>query len=224
MPLMPWQLLFATTIRKNSNTNMYAYFKGTIVRKTTTLLVIECGGVGYEVNIPLSTYDKLPQVGDLTELQIHYSFNESDGTRLFGFFTEEEKYLFRKVISISKIGPKLGLAILSGLSVEDFVTSVHAGDVSRLSTISGIGKKSAERLIIELKDKLDDLGITHLAAPASGDRSSMMIDAEAALVSLGYRPHEVRKAISEILKEEEIKTSEALIKATMKSLYKKRNI
>lgn len=203
---------------------MYAYFKGTIVRKTTTILVIECGGVGYEVNIPLSTYDKLPQVGEIVELQIHYSFNESDGTRLFGFYTEEEKYLFRKVIAISKIGPKLGLAILSGLSVEDFVQSVHAGDVSRLSTISGIGKKSAERLIIELKDKLDDLGITHSSVVVSGDRNSMMIDAEAALVSLGYRPFEVRKAISEILKEEDLKTSEALIKATMKSLYKKRNI
>ncbi len=203
---------------------MFAYFKGKITTKSPISAVVECGGVGYEVNIPLSTFEKLPPIGEIVELQIHYSFNESDGTRLFGFFTETEKSLFRKVISISKIGPKLGLAILSGLSVKDFVQSVITGDVARLSTISGIGKKSAERLIIELKDKVNDLGTDVSEVETGYDRTGFAIEAESALLTLGYKPIEVRKAISVILRENEISSAEELIKATMKSLYKKRNI
>ena len=133
---------------------MFSYLKGILSKKEPVTIVIDCNGVGYEVNIPLSTFDKLPDVGNEVKILVHYSFNEVDGARLFGFLTPDEKELFRHLISISKIGPKLGLSILSGLSVEDLIRAVQRGDIGLISTIPGIGKKSAERLIIELKDRV----------------------------------------------------------------------
>ena len=123
---------------------MISYLKGLLSRKEPVIAIIDCQGVGYEVNIPLSTFDKLPEIGNEVKLLVHYSFNEVDGTRLFGFITSEEKELFRHLIAISKIGPKLALSILSGLSVEDLIHAIQMGDVSLLATIPGIGKKSAE--------------------------------------------------------------------------------
>ncbi|MCK4655267.1 MAG: Holliday junction branch migration protein RuvA, partial [Candidatus Cloacimonetes bacterium] len=106
---------------------MFSYLKGILSKKDPVTIVIDCNGVGYEVNIPLSTFDKLPDVGNEVKILIHYSFNEVDGARLFGFLTSDEKELFRHLISISKIGPKLGLSILSGLSVEDLIRAVQRG-------------------------------------------------------------------------------------------------
>ncbi len=203
---------------------MFSYLKGILSKKDPITIVIDCNGVGYEVNIPLSTFDKLPDVGNEIKILIHYSFNEVDGARLFGFLTPDEKELFRHLISISKIGPKLGLSILSGLSVEDLIRAVQRGDTGLISTIPGIGKKSAERLIIELKDRVISIRPEQILKDFGKVEPDIIREAETALMNLGYRQFEIRKTFSDLLKEKEFKSLEEIIKATIKALYKKRNI
>ena len=203
---------------------MYSYISGNLVLKKSELAVVDCNGIGYEIHIPVSTFEKLPALNSQIKLHIHYSFNESDGTKLFGFYTELERTLFRLLISISKIGPKIALAVLSGLPAKDFIRGVMQEDVVLLSTIPGIGKKSAERLIIELKDKMsplvgcDDLSEDDMQSSASTKET------ESALLALGYKQIEIRNAINTLLKTETFNSSEDLIKAVIKSLYNKRNI
>jgi len=203
---------------------MYSYLKGVLSDKFPTNIVVDCNGVGYDLFVPLSTYDKLPQTGSEVKILVHYSFNESDGVRLFGFYTEEEKQLFRQLINISKVGPKLALSVLSGLSVDDLVRAVQIGDVKLISTIHGIGKKSAERLVIELKDKVGDISTASSEGDFSDSDSDMINDAETALLTLGYKRFEIRKIISKLVKEQEYFKSEDITKAAIKALYKKRNI
>ncbi len=203
---------------------MYAYINGILTQKTPVSIVIECGGVGYEIFIPLSTFDNLPEIGKQVKLQIHYSFNEIDGVRLFGFFSVEEKELFRYLISISKIGPKIALSILSGLSVEDLIHAIQTGNVDLISTIPGIGKKTAERLNIELKDKVSNIKIAGKTYISKLGISDIVHEAETALITLGYRQFEIRKEISKQMKSNDLTTSEEIIKAIIKSLYKKRNV
>ena len=203
---------------------MYSYLKGVLSEKYPTLIVVDCNGVGYELFIPLSTYDKLPETGKEVKILVHYSFNESDGVRLFGFYSDEEKLLFRQLINISKVGPKLALSVLSGLSVADLIHAVQIGDVNLITTIHGIGKKSAERLIIELKDKVGDITTISLAGDYPGTDTELIQDAEIALLTLGYKRYDARKIISKLMKENDFSTSEEITKAAIKALYKKRNI
>jgi Holliday junction DNA helicase RuvA len=203
---------------------MYEYINGILTQKTPVSIVIECGGVGYEIFIPLSTFDNLPEIGKQVKVQIHYSFNEIDGVRLFGFFSVEEKELFRYLISISKIGPKIALSILSGLSVEDLIHAIQTGNVDLISTIPGIGKKTAERLNIELKDKVSNIKIAGETYISKLGISEIVQEAETALITLGYRQFEIRKEISRQIKNNDFTTSEEIIKAIIKSLYKKRNV
>ena len=202
---------------------MISYLKGVLSGKEPVIAIIDCQGVGYEVNIPLSTFDKLPKIGNEVKLLVHYSFNEVDGVRLFGFITSEEKELFKRLIAISKIGPKLALSILSGLSVEDLIHAILMGDVSLLVTIPGIGKKSAERLIIELKDRVGSIHADQLLKEGGIGRSDMIKEAESALLTLGYKQFEIRKVFSALLKEQEFTSSEEIVKAGIKALYKKRS-
>jgi len=203
---------------------MYSYLKGVLSEKYPTIIVVDCNGVGYELFIPLSTYDKLPETGKEVKILVHYSFNESDGVRLFGFYSDEEKLLFRQLINISKVGPKLALSVLSGLSVADLIHAVQIGDVNLITTIHGIGKKSAERLIIELKDKVGDITTISLAGDYPGTDTELIQDAEIALLTLGYKRYDARKIISKLMKENDFSTSEEITKAAIKALYKKRNI
>lgn len=203
---------------------MYAYINGILTQKTPVSIVIECGGVGYEIFIPLSTFDNLPEISKQVKLQIHYSFNDIDGVRLFGFFSVEEKELFRYLISISKIGPKIALSILSGLSVEDLIHAIQTCNVDLISTIPGIGKKTAERLNIELKDKVSNIKIAGETYISKLGISEIVQEAETALITLGYRQFEIRKEISRQVKNNDFTTSEEIIKAIIKSLYKKRNV
>ena len=203
---------------------MYSYLKGVLSEKYPTIIVVDCNGVGYELFIPLSTYDKLPETGKEVKILVHYSFNESDGVRLFGFYTDEEKLLFRQLINISKVGPKLALSVLSGLSIADLIRAVQMGDVDLITTIHGIGKKSAERLIIELKDKVGDINSIHLDGDYPGTDTELVKDAETALLTLGYKRYDARKIISKLMKENDFSTSEEITKAAIKALYKKRNI
>jgi Holliday junction DNA helicase RuvA len=201
---------------------MFAFLEGILAKKTPVSVVLNCNGVGYEVFVPLSTYDQLPPNNEKVFLFIHYSFNETDGPRLFGFRTQEEKDLFRLLISVSKIGPKLGLAALSGLAVADFVKAITTNNVSLLSTISGIGKKTAERLVIELKDKVAELGGEAISEEVKGMGTDILQEAETGLMTLGYKQYQVKKAIAKVAKTKNYSSSEKLIKDTIKTLYKKR--
>ena len=203
---------------------MYSYLKGELSEKYPTTIVVDCNGVGYDLFIPLSTYDKLPETGKEVKVLVHYSFNESDGVRLFGFSSDEEKSLFRQLINISKVGPKLALSVLSGLSVADLIRAVQIGDVDLITTIHGIGKKSAERLVIELKDKVGDITTISPVSDYPGTDSEIIQDAETALLTLGYKRYDIRKIISKLMKETDFSTSEEITKAAIKALYKKRNI
>lgn len=202
---------------------MISYLFGTLSHKEPLSAIIDCNGVGYEVNIPLSTYDKLPELGKQIKLTIHYSFNETDGVRLYGFISRDEKILFRRLINISKIGPKLALAILSGLSVQDMIRAVQTGDVNLISSIPGIGKKTAERLIIELKDKVSSISAADFV-DTPDELGRIIAEAEAALVSLGYKQFEVRKTINDLIKKQKFTSSEEIVKSTIQALYKQRKI
>ncbi|MDP8268643.1 MAG: Holliday junction branch migration protein RuvA [Candidatus Tenebribacter davisii] len=203
---------------------MYSYLKGILTEKDPTIIVIDCNGIGYELLIPLSTFDKLPGIGSEVKILVHYSFNESDGVRLFGFYSNEEKALFRQLINISKVGPKLALSVLSGLSVVDLLRAIQIGDVKLISTIHGIGKKSAERLVIELKDKVGNISNISLGSDYSEADTEITQDAETALLTLGYKRYDIRKIIFKLMKDNDYTSSEEITKAAIKALYKKRNI
>lgn len=201
---------------------MIAYLEGKILDKKPVKVILFCNGVGFEVNIPITTFDNLPAVGEITQLHIHYSFNENDGVKLFGFISKNEKEMFGKLLNISKIGPKIALSILSALKLEDLIMAVQTKDVSLLSTVPGIGKKSAERLIIELKDKVNEIEIKGSSIPEMEETNTLFTEAESALITLGYKKFIVAKTLRKLLKENHFKSSEEIIKAAIKTLYKKR--
>ena len=202
---------------------MFAYLNGILSAKTPVMAVIDCNGVGYEINIPLRTYDKLPDVGKNVKLMIHFTISDMEGIRLFGFYTLDEKQLFKQLITISKIGPKTALSILSTLSVNDLVNAVQSGDVGMITTIPGIGKKSAERLIIELQDKVKDFHIDIENVSEAIFTKDIVQEAESALLTLGYHTTKVKKALNVVLKQTDFDSSEEIIKAVIKYLYQKRN-
>ncbi len=164
---------------------MIAHLRGTLLEKHPHQAIVECQGVGYDVAIPVSTYTRLPDSGLEVRLRIHTSVRE-DAIQLFGFFTSEEKQLFEKLISVSGIGAKLALTALSGLPPADLAAAIRGGEVTQLTRIPGVGKKTAERMILELRDKLD------LLLPGTGPKSvpvapmsPLEADIISALVNLG---------------------------------------
>ena len=182
---------------------MIGRLSGTLIAKQPPLLLLDVHGVGYEVEAPMSTFFKLPAVGETVVLQTHLVVRE-DAHLLFGFATAAEKSLFREIIKITGIGPKLALAILSGIGVEDFWAAVRAAETGRLVKLPGIGKKTAERIVIELRDKAaaggpGDLGM--LTSAGVSIAASPLAEARAALESLGYKPVEAQKLTDAIHKE-----------------------
>lgn len=177
---------------------MITYLNGILTEIIPGRLTIDVNGIGYEVLVPLSTSDKMLKEGQKYQLLTHLHIREQEQT-LFGFATNEERDLFRLLINrVSGIGPKLGLAILSGMSVDDFKNAVIGGNITGLSKISGLGKKTAERIILELKDKV---GVTETWTAAKEDSSgpkSIIHDAVLALISLGYKQAEALKAVNKI--------------------------
>ena len=172
---------------------MIAFLQGKLAESTPTGVVIDCCGVGYAVNIPVSSYTKLPGVGGEVKLLTYHHVNGQDGTQqLFGFVTTAEREMFLLLISISGIGPKLGCNILSSASVTGLRTAIAAGDTKTLSSLRGIGKKTAERLVLELKDKIGEPGGVTAVQPVSDPKSA---DAVLALVSLGYKQVDAQKAV-----------------------------
>ncbi|MCM2316666.1 MAG: Holliday junction branch migration protein RuvA [Thermoanaerobaculia bacterium] len=171
---------------------MIGYLEGPIQSLEPDRVVVVCGGVGYIVNIPLSTYYKL-EASKTAALQIHTHVRE-DALALFGFSTREEKATFEKLISISGIGPRLAQVILSGIDVYELAQAVATGDVRRLSSIPGVGKKTSERLCLELRDKLIFGSPPETRSPLPA-RSSTHDDAVSALVNLGYKPVVAESAV-----------------------------
>lgn len=167
---------------------MITFLQGTLAEKTPSRVVINVGGIGYEVQIPLSSYDRLPSPEAMVKLLTYYHVRE-DAHQLFGFVTDDERDLFDRLMGVSGIGPKLALAALSGMSVREIKLAIVAGDNKRLAGISGIGKKTAERIVLELKDKItpgEALEAT-AGAGAETEKDVRLRDTMMALISLGYK-------------------------------------
>lgn len=164
---------------------MIALLTGKIVSKTPAELILDVSGVGYHVHTPFSTFEKMPEAGDEVTLQIFTHVRE-DALLLFGFFSKEEKEIFVKLLKVNGIGPKLALSILSGVPAGDFIEAVRNEDLVRLNSVPGIGRKTAEKIIIELKDKLKSMNVVSQHGTGSGRSSAVYDDAVSALVNLGY--------------------------------------
>ncbi|WP_297800797.1 Holliday junction branch migration protein RuvA [Arenimonas sp. GDDSR-1] len=195
---------------------MIGRLRGTLVSKHAPWIVLEVGGVGYELEVPMSTYYDLPAIGEALTLVTHYAVRE-DAVALYGFATEAERRLFRDVQKVSGIGAKIALAVLSGSGVDEFAHMLQAGDIAALTKIPGIGKKTAERMIVELRERSQAM----VSAPGAGSRGGMPADAvtEAgiALQQLGYKPAEV----SRMLKDAQPKDSaEDLIRMALKTAFR----
>ena len=172
---------------------MITFLKGKLTDALPTQAVIDVNGIGYEVLIPLSSFEKLPELGQAVTLKTQLVVRE-DSQTLYGFATNDERELFRMIQGVSGIGPRLALNVLSGMSVVTFKGAIGAGDVKLLSSINGVGKKTAERMVLELKDKV---GVAVGAATAPGQaapRDKTIADAAAALEALGTKPVEAQKA------------------------------
>ncbi|HEY9545803.1 MAG TPA: Holliday junction branch migration protein RuvA [Solimonas sp.] len=178
---------------------MIGRISGRLVLKQPPLLLVDVGGVGYEVEAPMSTFYKLPATGETVTLQTHQTVRE-DAHLLFGFATATEKTLFRELIKISGVGPKLALTVLSGVSVEDFWNTIRAGDVARLTKLPGVGRKTAERLVIEMRDKAGAEGETGAGIRLAVDGSALG-EAKSALAALGYKPAEIQRFTEAVYKD-----------------------
>ena len=194
---------------------MIAYIRGTLVEKEPTRAVIEAGGVGYELLVPLSTYEKLPRTGSEAKLLAYHCVREDDEI-LFGFATDDEKAMFAKLTSVSGVGPKIALAILSGSSISELAMSIAGGDAKRLAAIKGVGKKTAEKICVELRDKVSEFAFSGRAgadAPAP-----IAKDAVAALRALGFNEETSSKMVADVLaKHADVESVETVIKLALGS-------
>ena len=196
---------------------MIGSLNGLIISKKPSEVLLEVNGIGYEIYIPLSTSFKLPSVDQTVQLLTHLIVREDQHT-LYGFITEDERKLFRALIKISGVGPKLALTILSGINVEGFIRSVQMQDVDTLVHLPGIGKKTAERLLVEMKDKVGQMGDIALNDAIESKDLRIIKEAHNALTSLGYKSVEARKILDGI--DSNGLTVEALLKQALQSLNK----
>jgi holliday junction DNA helicase RuvA len=180
---------------------MIASLTGRLAFKAPTHLILDVHGVGYEAYIPLSTYYGLPNLSESISLSVHTHVRE-DAIQLFGFLTSKEKDAFVLLTSVSGVGPKLALSILSALPVSDLVSAIQSGDVEKLTTVPGIGHKSASRLVLELKDKVGKLhpGLAPASEVPRQGQDAIFEDALSALVNLGYRPQDAKEALKQVKK------------------------
>lgn len=178
---------------------MITFLEGTLVEKQPGRAVLNVGGVGYEVLIPLSSFEKLPPEGAACKVLTYHHVRE-DAQELFGFATEPERRLFLLLYSVNGVGPKTALGVLGGLSVRDIKSAIAEGDAKRLSSVKGLGRKTAEKIIVELKDKLTEGEVLEAAAGEPATAEDMRTrDAILALISLGYKQAEAIKMIKDVL-------------------------
>jgi Holliday junction DNA helicase RuvA len=199
---------------------MITFLDGRLVSALPTQAIVDVGGVGYEVLIPLSSYDKLPEVGQSIHILTHLAVRE-DAHVLFGFMTAPERDLFRLLVNnVSGIGPKLGLAVLSGMSVTNFKAAVVNSDTAALAKISGLGKKTAERIVLELKDKIgvaaawEAASATHAPTPEQEQANEAVL----ALIALGYKQIDAHKNVRDLQQAGETKSAEELVKLALKRM------
>ena len=199
---------------------MIAHLKGRLLHKSPVSLVVDVQGVGYEVFIPLTAYYQLPECGATIALFIHTHLRE-ESLKLFGFLNAEEKQMFELLIRISKVGPKIALAILSGMTAQDLTQAVFNNDISTLNTIPGVGRKTAERLALELKDKLSEMNLqpqTTAAAAGNAPGNGLRDDAVSALVHLGYKKAQAEQALRKVWRDEARPSLEELIRDSLNCL------
>lgn len=204
---------------------MIGRLRGILLEKKAPYLLVEVGGVGYEIEAPMSVFYRLPEVGEEVTLYTHFVVRE-DAQLLYGFSDSGERELFRTLIKVNGVGPKLGLTLLSGIEASEFIRCVHDGDSSTLVKLPGVGKKTAERLIVELQDKLskwDNTAITYdgLSGTPLGQAAQKLVadteqEAVSALVALGYKPQEASKVIGRI--KVEGLSSEEVIRQALRSM------
>ena len=202
---------------------MIAHLTGTILSKQPNAVVIDVNGVGYEVTIPVSTFYDLGDVGAQASLRVHTHVRE-DAIMLFGFRTSREKELFLRLTSVSGIGPKLGITFLSGTSPDDLIAAIRSNDLARLVSIPGVGRKTAERVVIELRDKIGQLALLDSdvsSTPSTAvDVDATRDDVVAALVSLGYQKALAEKIVAKVLELESDRTIEHVLRQALKLLSK----
>jgi Holliday junction DNA helicase RuvA len=199
---------------------MITFLDGKLVSALPTQATVDVNGLGYEVLIPLSSYDKLPAVGQPIRILTHLAVRE-DAHILYGFMTVPERDLFRLLVNnVSGIGPKLALAVLSGMSVTNFKTAVVNSDIAAISKISGLGKKTAERIVLELKDKLGVAAAWEVATAANAPTPEQEHANEAvlALIALGYKQVDAHKAVRDLQTQGEGKSAEELVKLALKKI------
>jgi Holliday junction DNA helicase RuvA len=204
---------------------MIAHLSGTLLSKQATSVIVEVSGVGYEVTIPLSTFYDLEDVNSPVQLRI-YTHVREDTLQLYGFKTARERELFLKLISVSGIGPKLGITLLSGMSADEMIASIRTNNLARLTLIPGVGRKTAERLIMELREKVAELSSAQLeeelgAKPevsTEPTEDSVRSDALSALLNLGYQRSAAEKAIDSALGEGGDITVDSVLRRSLKKL------
>ncbi len=203
---------------------MITFLSGTLVESLPNRIIVDVGGVGYEVLIPISSYDRLPPPGQQVKILTHFHVRE-DAQVLFGFATDEERDLFRLLIQrVSGVGPKLAMAVLSGMSVGNFKSSVVNGDIQAISKISGLGKKTAERIVLELKDKVGIAAAWEAASDshAPTPEQAAANDAVLALIALGFKQVDAHRAVKKVTQGGEFGgadvTSEVLVREALKKL------
>ncbi|MBX2808327.1 MAG: Holliday junction branch migration protein RuvA [Cellvibrionaceae bacterium] len=202
---------------------MIGRLTGVILEKQPPCLLLDVQGVAYELQAPMTSFYPLPAVGEQAILHTHLCVSET-AQQLFAFYTADERRLFRTLIKVNGIGPRMALAILSGMSVADFVGCVMAGNTAALVEVPGVGKKTAERLIIDVKDRLQDWDVGGSSAPAVLSppmcQSSAVItaDAESALISLGYKPNVAADVIAQVVKASAPVNSEELIRLSLQHI------
>ena len=194
---------------------MIAHLKGKLTYKSPIEIAIDVNGVGYQVFVPLSTFYALPELEEDIFLDIHTHMRE-ESLKLFGFYTTDEKRIFEKLISINKVGPKLALTILSGMSPTELFTTIDSNDIEKLSTIPGIGRKTAERLILEMRDKMGGISIDSEIKKNSIPQNGLFEDALSALVNLGYKKNQAEQTLKKVYPEGE--TGESIEDIIKKSL------
>ena len=197
---------------------MIAHLKGKLTYKSPIEIAIDVNGVGYQVFVPLSTFYALPELEEDVFLDIHTHMRE-ESLKLFGFYTTDEKKIFEKLIAINKVGPKLALTILSGMPPAELFTTIDSNDIGKLSTIPGIGRKTAERLILEMRDKMDGISLDSGIQEDSIPQNGLLDDALSALVNLGYKKNQAEQTLKKVYPEGKVGDSiEDIIKKSLNLL------
>lgn len=202
---------------------MIACLSGKLLEKSPNSVIVDVGGVGYDVSVSLSTFYELGEVGEDVQLRI-YTHVREDAIQLFGFSTTRERDLYLKLISVQGVGTKSGITMLSGMSADEIISAIRTDNLAKLTAIPGVGRKTAERLVIELRDKVGEFASSAAAAPGTGpnlaDESDAFDDALSALVNLGYQRNAAEKAIHDIRREGAGQNVQKILRSALQRLAK----